>query len=119
MKPSKVVDIVRAIPAREVKSTVINWPRMIETEIDGYLSHRGLVILLGVAGSRNSLATVASLIESRTPRNRTLRLYAPQLHSDGSSHNNLCKQISIHNAAGASVGRNNHRKGWIFFALGS
>jgi hypothetical protein len=36
MKPAKVVDIVGAIPAREVRSTVINWPRTVETEIDGY-----------------------------------------------------------------------------------
>jgi hypothetical protein len=41
MKPAKVVDIVRAIPAREVRSTVINWRRIVETVIDGYRSRRG------------------------------------------------------------------------------
>jgi hypothetical protein len=43
MKPAKVVDMVRAIPAREARSTVINRSRMVVTEIDGYRNHRGLV----------------------------------------------------------------------------
>src|SRR5712691_10561946 len=43
MKAATALDIVGGIPAQEVRGTVINGPRMVETVIDGYRSHRGLV----------------------------------------------------------------------------
>lgn len=43
MKPKNARDILSGISAHEMRSTVINWPRMVETVIDGYRSHMGLV----------------------------------------------------------------------------
>jgi hypothetical protein len=43
MQSRSVKEILEGIPSQEIRSTVINWPRMVETVVDGYRSHMGLV----------------------------------------------------------------------------